>query len=798
MKRFVDLRMWLAGVCVVAMSGAAVQRAEAAPVFGQTFRLPQPDGTQIEVRIWGDEFYGITETLDGYAVVRDPDTLSFCYARLSKDGNDLISTGVSVGQPAPADPSITPHLRISSKAAQAKARTARLKWEEEGRTLAKHGAVRAGPTTGVVQGLCLIVDFWDDRGMIPPYTVSAYCNEEGFTGYGDNGSVHDYYYDVSDGQLMYWNYVPAAYYRAAQFKPYYTDPNVQYGVRARELITEALTYLDNNGFDFSPFDADGDGYIDALNCFYAGASWNNWAEGLWPHSGYMTFCADGVCTYRYQISDMGAYPAALYLFTFCHENGHMLMGWPDLYDYDYDSNGVGEFCLMGYGTIDTNPCKPCAYLRHVAGWSSTTVLTLPQMGLSVPSDSNTFYKYDHPTNLNEYYIIENRQQTGRDAELPDAGLAIWHVDTEGNNSNQQMTPESHYLVTLVQADGLWDLEYNVNYGDATDLWAAPSYTQCMPGTSPNTNWWSGLASNLFVTNISASGPTMTFDFNAPDCNNNGLPDFVDIANGTSQDCNYNGVPDECDIDGGTSHDWDANGRPDECDFDCNQNGSPDVCDLPDGCEVGDCYLSPFCGTSLDSPPNGIPDECQPENNDCNQNAVPDEDDIMMGFSLDCQPDGVPDECQLEDDDCNFNAIPDECDVPPICWGPVCSQDCQPNCIPDECELANNDCNANNIPDDCDIASGFSQDCSADGIPDECQPDTDGDGLIDPCDPCPNRWTGDVSGNGSVGWEDVGPFVSVLLDPGVGQPDDLCAADVDQSGSADGRDIQPFVSLLIGT
>jgi len=47
-----------------------------------------------------------------------------------------------------------------------------------------------------------------------------------------------------------------------------------------------------------------------------------------------------------------------------------------------------------------------------------------------------------------------------------------------------------------------------------------------------------------------------------------------------------------------------------------------------------------------------------------------------------------------------------------------------------------DCNANGIIDELDIASGFSEDCDANGVPDECQADADGDGLIDPCDACP--------------------------------------------------------------
>ncbi|MCH7808100.1 MAG: S8 family serine peptidase, partial [Planctomycetes bacterium] len=52
----------------------------------------------------------------------------------------------------------------------------------------------------------------------------------------------------------------------------------------------------------------------------------------------------------------------------------------------------------------------------------------------------------------------------------------------------------------------------------------------------------------------------------PDCNNNGIPDDMDISGGLSQDCNGNEIPDECDIADGTSPDDDGNGVPDECEL----------------------------------------------------------------------------------------------------------------------------------------------------------------------------------------------------------------------------------------
>lgn len=60
---------------------------------------------------------------------------------------------------------------------------------------------------------------------------------------------------------------------------------------------------------------------------------------------------------------------------------------------------------------------------------------------------------------------------------------------------------------------------------------------------------------------------------AEDCNGNGVPDYVDIMQGTSRDCQPNGVPDECDIASGTSVDCQPNGIPDECDLSPTPDGS---------------------------------------------------------------------------------------------------------------------------------------------------------------------------------------------------------------------------------
>jgi len=327
--------------------------------------------------------------------------------------------------------------------------------------------------------------------------------------------------------------VVADYYTALHEKSYYDHNIDDDGAMARALIYETLTDLDSGGFDFSQYDVNGDGFVDAVNCLYAGYTLSGWARGLWPHSGVLfpPFQADGVMVLQYQMTDMENF---LTIGTYCHENGHLLCLWPDLYDYGYESRGLGWHCLMAGGNHRNggrNPVSPCAYLRDLAGWTTTHLLSgVEQLGVAATVATNVIYKYPHPTNQYEFYLVENRQQSGRDAYLPDSGLAVWHVDQQGSNDYEQMTPEQHYKVTLLQTDGDWDLERDVNSGDTTDYYKAPAFTECGPDTEPGTSWWDTTPSYLGISNVSASGPTMTFDFHgagsaSEDTDGDGLSDW---------------------------------------------------------------------------------------------------------------------------------------------------------------------------------------------------------------------------------------------------------------------------------
>jgi len=495
------------------------------PFSAKEFVFTQPDGTPLRLRGWGDQNYAVFETLEGFTVVKDPATGFYHYARLSADETELVPSGRRVGAVDPRSLGLTVHARIRPRAAKERALTAarpmgfRRRWEirrEERKarlraTMRSKGPLAAPPpqaTTGDYVGLCLLIQFPDVAGTITPQQVTDFCNAQGYTGFGNNGSVYDYFYDVSGGLFRYTNVV-TAYYTAAHNRSYYSDPGVTLGTRARELILEALHDLSSQAFDFSSLSSDADGFVYALNVFYAGPCPNNWGEGLWPHSWSLESPYDAAAGKRvndYQITNMGD---QLSLATFCHENGHMVCDFPDLYDYGYQSLGVGDYCLMGYGGPDEkNPTHVGAYLKYNAGWAHSVAEIAPELDATLSALSNDFFI--HQRSAAEYFIIENRRQQDRDAALPDAGLAIWHVDETGSNNDEQMTLAHHYECSLEQADNQWDLENDVNSGDGGDLFGAPEDTRFADSTSPNSKWWDGTSSGLDIYEISAPGDTMTF------------------------------------------------------------------------------------------------------------------------------------------------------------------------------------------------------------------------------------------------------------------------------------------------
>jgi M6 family metalloprotease-like protein len=499
----------LAWLCASMLIGTL---AIGSPHHGTEMLFKQADGSMVKVKVYGDEFYQRVESIDGYTLIRNKKGW-ICYATVAVDQQDFVSTGV-VYNGVTADnikgfPHLRKGLRLGPEVIARKREAIRYELEKNAPPLKLREKNRLdgarSSTVDHVRGLAILIDFSDEPASITPDAIEQYFNQQGYSDYNNNGSIRDYFLDVSGGLLEYSNTV-VGYYRARFPKTYY-DSNTSYG-RTSELLQEAFEWLEGTGFDFTSLTHE-NGQVRAVNFFYAGYPTQGWTYGLWPHMSYYSFTADGVRTGRYQITNIGA---SLTLATTCHENGHMVMGWPDLYDYGYDgftSAGLGSFCLMAYQGAGNNPVPPNPYLRNIAGWDEVTNIRSTTGDIKLTANSNTSFMYDNPDNPNEYFLIESRMQTGRNASLPAEGMLIWHVDIAGFNEYQARTPEYHFMVSLEQADGEFGLEMASSWGDMNDAYRSDYRAAFNDYTLPDATWWNGARSNLSISNISNPGTTMT-------------------------------------------------------------------------------------------------------------------------------------------------------------------------------------------------------------------------------------------------------------------------------------------------
>lgn len=484
-------------------------------IFGETLVFRQREGDDVELAVFGDEFYARYESRDGYTVVYDPDVGRYCFAHLA--AGRFASTGVPLDKRRP--PGTPTHLKESGavrnesfgrRYAEVRPRED-LPALERVRTLAPSQGLLEGRrvSEGTVRGLTVLVDFPDMTSSVTSGDVDALLNQAGYSLNGNRGSVRDYFLTVSNGKLDYRNTVVGPV-RLRKNRGHYVTTN---------LVKEALDLAVRQfGLDLTDFDSHDQGFVDAVNFMYAGRT--VYDGELWPHNSVRTLTyPGGVRTHFYMLTSMGRSRVDLSIGTFCHESGHLLCRFPDLYDYgeqdgDFEkSAGIGDYCLMGSGNhLDRGrvPAAVCGYLRDLVDWPDEVVsLNSPGAQMAEQGDYARVLKYE-TARLNEYFVVENRSRAGIDSAMPSSGLAVFHCDTLGSNEWEEGTRERHYQAALVQADGHLDLEGNRNQGDAGDLYGERTGVALDDETLPSSRLWDSSGSGLVISDVSGPGATINF------------------------------------------------------------------------------------------------------------------------------------------------------------------------------------------------------------------------------------------------------------------------------------------------
>lgn len=531
---------------LVAASGP--DRAHAVPAQPAFRLLGQEDGTTFRARKWGDESRHGWEADSGHTILQDDEGRGWFYAERDADGR-LVSSGRLVGRDVPP-----PHVpkKLRPVKGLRKGIDQPLRPAGPARTISADGAaatlqdsyLQAAPASGITANVPIILANFSDR--------TATNTPAEFTSllFGDSTySFKDYYLEVSSGALTL-SPGPAGimgWVRLSGTHDYYGS-NDRWGEDRYpgDAVYGAVVAVDPT-VDFAPYDGDGDCYVDAVAIVHQGTgeeqlyglatdiwshSWTLSDAKDWGDSHYGAYTTNDTCTavptrkvvvdaYIIQPERQDGDMVTVGVFT--HEYGHVL-GLPDLYDYDYSSEGVGEWSLMSCGSwtyVSRDGDRPShldPWSKYYLGWVRPRLVTTAEGAATLPPVETGGQVLQllsgSPTTGGEYFLLENRRKTGFDAGLPGEGLLVWHVDESMDTNNNEWYPDctdcrDNYKVALLQADGNWDLEKYNNSGDAGDPFPGSTGRKALTsGTVPDNLLYSGLTSGFFLDYIREWGTDM--------------------------------------------------------------------------------------------------------------------------------------------------------------------------------------------------------------------------------------------------------------------------------------------------
>ena len=450
----------------------------AVPAYRGWQTKSQPDGTTIQVRLIGDEFYHYWQDQEGNVVKCD----SLGYWRVVES------------QPTPAT---IKARRQASAMLQSRPQKA-------------VGAPNLAP-----RGLVILVNFKDTKfnASNTQVAMNDLMNSSSYTHNGATGSVRQFFSDQSDGQYKPDFDVIGPVTLSNNVAYYGGNVNNERGQDKLpgDMVVEACSIANaQHAVDFTRYDNDSDGYVDFVYLIYAGKGEADGgaANTIWPHNWdlasayYYDNCSystsqrkfDGKTINNYACSGEidGQTGARAGIGTIVHEYSHVI-GLPDLYDIDYGQNyeneaTPGAWHVMDGGSYNNDGNTPPNYTiydKYFLGWKTPTnpgntkqTLTLAANGQSgyqgyQITTGNSLLAYNSTSTI---YYIENRQQSGWDKYVPGHGLVIWKVTYNSTawNNNGPNNDDGTLRYTIVSASGK-----TTGLGTAADPF---------PGTQRKTEW----------------------------------------------------------------------------------------------------------------------------------------------------------------------------------------------------------------------------------------------------------------------------------------------------------------------
>ena len=471
--------------------------------------LEQPDGSSFQARGLEPEEGGGQATLDGYLVTHADD--GWWHYGVRQDNGRIRSTGIRVGQgpaPAAAEADRMP-AGFRSALAQFMKSSTRLEDFLASRAMAEAAAAAEAGEPVVFKIPAIMYEVNNDPEASGDVTADDFQSEntaeyfeQQLSGIGtsETGTVTEMYLEQSFGKMVIEIDVFGPYEGALSQIPCFFgtygapvtgDVAGLGGGGAKGMAVEAVALADRDGVDFSPYDNNGDGWVDFLTILHSGADaaatgdpcqvWSHYIGSIVGEPSHVT--DEGLL-----VGPVLTIPEIdLQIGVTAHEIMHAL-GEPDYYG-TAGTVGTGDWDLGAGGSwagipAQTNPVHFNPVMKMNFGWVQPRVISATSLNqalrprasypdliqvplrvaeagsaeaslcdqapVGIENQNNAFYTAEGSC-LVEGFLIENVHQASArwngctfepadfDRQLYGAGLMVWHWDftnyeSLGNNN----------------------------------------------------------------------------------------------------------------------------------------------------------------------------------------------------------------------------------------------------------------------------------------------------------------------------------------------------------------------------
>ena len=516
--------------------------------------ITQSDGSQLTIRLHGDEHFSWYSTADDVLIVQVGS--NYYVAQVEEDGTLKATPQLAhnAGERGTVEEQVINNqnkekfLNLLNAEPQALAKTI--------------GTVTPAyfPHTGSPKALVILVEFQDVKfktsdpvatfthylkgaeGKAAPEANNAYVTK-GMVNYG---SVSQYFNDMSQGKFTPQFDIVGPVTVSKNSAYYGGNVGNSTDVNFAQMIAEACKGVSTK-VNFADYDQNNDGYVDLVYVIYAGYSESingNSSDCLWPKSGINKFYEPGtsnllklngkkICRYGIN-NELNATPSDWIdgkpllngIGLFCHEFSHT-MGLPDLYptvvtsrvdnqnpEY-WDLMDGGEYTYSGYFPTPYSPWE-----MDVMGWTAPIELgdEAKQVSLNSYASDRTAYKINGEND--EYLLIQNIQTDGWWRGITKAfktGMLVWRIDypyTTVSLDNRLNNEKGKPNVMIVPADGYVISAYNKQRTD--DEYKESLQGDPFPGATNKTELLSVVLNNSTLKkpfyNIKETDGVITFDY----------------------------------------------------------------------------------------------------------------------------------------------------------------------------------------------------------------------------------------------------------------------------------------------